>query len=120
MKMIKLNKWQTILAIIVSCITIIGAGFAFCNRVDNRYCKAIEVDDVKVELQLVSDRLDQKILNDRINQIQERIWLLQDRYECTEAPVCETKMDKEEREVYRYLLKELKDTEIKFKKISSS
>jgi hypothetical protein len=40
---------------------------------DDRWAKAAEVK--RVEL-----RLDQKILNDRIDRLQERIWKLEDRY----------------------------------------
>ncbi len=41
-------------------------------QVDNIYAK-------EAELQLVSDRLDEKILNDRASDQQERVWKIEDR-----------------------------------------
>lgn len=38
------------------------------------------------DLKLVEMRLDQKIVSDRIQQLQERIWMLQDRYQKTSMP----------------------------------
>ena len=59
--------------------TIIGVSVAFCGligsiiAVDTRYAKS-------ARLEMVELRLDQKIVVDRIQALQERMWKLEDRY----------------------------------------
>jgi septal ring factor EnvC (AmiA/AmiB activator) len=70
-----MKKTQIICGIIVALISITGALFA----VDQRYAKS---GDVK----LVSIRLELKILQDRLNEVNDRIWKLEDRYRGQTAP----------------------------------
>ena len=56
-------------------------------------------------------RLDQKIIQDRINAIQERLWRLQDKY----GDIVEN-MPEMIRDQYRRLLKEIKECEEQLKK----
>lgn len=64
-----------IIGTIVGLITIAGALFA----VDQRYAKSQDVE-------LVSVRLELKILQDRFNDINMRIWKLEDRYRGQPTP----------------------------------
>lgn len=77
--------------------TIIGALYGGGTFVDNRYAHQGDV-------QLISMRLEQKVLTDRASQIQQRIWKIEDRYgsDLKEAP--ETV-----KEEYRQLKMELND-----------
>jgi peptidoglycan hydrolase CwlO-like protein len=82
----KMTLISVVLGIIVSICTIGGSIYA----VETHYAK-------KAEVQLLAERLDQKILQDRLYNIQERIWKLQDRYETIE------KMPTSVKEEYRNL-----------------
>jgi hypothetical protein len=89
-------KISTTLGICVSIATLAGGVVAF----DTHYAKTAEVKDLSEYVCAVEKRLDQKIKNDRINNVQERIWRLEDRYGKEEAE----KMDE-----YRRLKKEKED-----------
>ena len=82
----KMTLISIILGIVVSLFTISGGIYA----VETHYAK-------KAEVKLLAERLDQKILQDRLYNIQERIWKLQDRYETIE------KMPTSVKEEYRKL-----------------
>jgi hypothetical protein len=87
---------------IVAVLVTLGGAFAGINAY---FAKA---SDVK----LVALRLDQKILNDRYNAIQERIWMLEGKYGdlCRNAPQ-EVKIE------YRKLQLELKKLERELKRL---
>ena len=93
-----MNKAGTLIAIIVGICTMMGTAFT----IDGRYAKQGEVKQVKKEIKEVDKRLDKKILKDRADLIQERIWKLEDRY-------AEKKMPKAVKEAIRDLKKEYDD-----------
>jgi len=95
-----LKKISVILGLVISLTVIVGAG----AKLDRRWAKADQ-------LVMVAQRLDQKIIQDRINAIQERLWRLEDKYGNIIADLPETIRDQ-----YRRLLKEIKDLEKKLKK----
>lgn len=88
------KKISTVIAIIIGLCTLTGIGYKY----DQRLAKA---EDVNKSIQKLSIRLDQKIQDDRLNNIQERIWKLEDRYGTDPS-----KMPAETKEAYRHLLKE--------------
>jgi archaellum component FlaC len=80
----KIKSVHIILGVIISISTLIGLIF----NLDGRWAKADELK--KVEM-----RLEQKIQQDRVEALQERMWKLEDRY-------CETnKMPQEVKDEYR-------------------
>lgn len=83
------------LVILISLATIVSA-------IDTRYAKSDYV--LLVEL-----RLNQKIISDRNNRLQERIWKLEDKY------IDENKMPQIIKDEYRKLKQELKDNELLLK-----
>jgi len=95
-----LKKISVILGLVISLTVIVGAG----AKLDRRWAKTDQ-------LVMVAQRLDQKIIQDRINAIQERLWRLEDKYGNTIADMPETIRDQ-----YRRLLKEIKDLEKRLKK----
>lgn len=95
-----LKKISVILGLIISLTVIVGAG----ARLDRRWAKA-------ERLVMVEQRLDQKIIQDRINAIQERLWRLQDKY----GDIVEN-MPEMIHDQYRRLLKEIKEYEEQLKK----
>jgi len=95
-----LKKISVILGLVISLTVIVGAG----AKLDRRWAKTDQ-------LVMVAQRLDQKIIQDRINAIQERLWCLEDKYGNTIADMPETIRDQ-----YRRLLKEIKDLEKRLKK----
>lgn len=47
---------------------------------DDRLAKSDELKEVKGDIELLGKRLQQKIVSDRIHNLQKRIWALEDRY----------------------------------------
>lgn len=82
-----LKKLSILVGAIVGSITIVTTVI----QVDKYYAKAAEVQHIEW-------RLDQKIISDRVNALQERIWRLEDRY-----GIDTTKMTPEIREEIRKL-----------------
>src|SRR5262245_36599968 len=58
----------------------IGAMYGGGSWVDNRYHHADDALQGRSDLVLVEMRLDQKIMADRLNNVQMRIWRMEDRY----------------------------------------
>ena len=94
-----MNKIKLTLGIIISLVTIIGFIFA----IDARFAKAEKV--VMLEL-----RLDQKIVQDRIQYVQDQIWRIEDRYRGKNRTKPMTVIDRERR-----LHKQLKEQELLLK-----
>jgi len=92
-----MNKISTWVALLIGMTTLVGAMFAL----DGRYAKTEEISTIKDYVQQVDKRLEVKILKDRANAIQERMWKIEDRYGMEVA-----KMSEEVREQYRELKKE--------------
>ena len=93
-----LKKISVILGLIISLTVIVGAG----AKLDRRWAKADQ-------LAMVEQRLDQKIIQDRIKAIQERLWRLQDKYGDMISNMPELIRDQ-----YRRLMKEMKVLEDRF------
>ena len=66
---------KTILAILV----ILGAFFGSYRYIDTRYALCADVTQTQRAIQKLEERLDQKILYDKLQAIQERIWKIEDR-----------------------------------------
>lgn len=71
-----LSKMSIITGLIVSIITI----GIFVGKIDSRYAKSKEVEVIKIEVQQTGYRLDTKIKRDRLYDLQNRTWKLEDRY----------------------------------------
>lgn len=70
------KKVSTILALVIALAAVAG----IVSKLDSRWAKAAQVKQLEI-------RLDQKIDADRINQIQARMWTLEDRYKsCDRMP----------------------------------
>jgi|TARA_R110000824_G_scaffold82533_1_gene206913 hypothetical protein len=101
----ELDKTKTIVALVLGCVTLMGTAFS----VDGRYAKTDDIQQVQEKVKKVETRLDNKILKDRANLIQERIWKYEDRYEGKTMP-------KSIKEVVRDLETELTDINKKLDK----
>lgn len=77
---------------------ILGATFF----IDSRYAQSADV-------QMIEQRLDQKIIQDKADNLQQRIWKLEDRFGS------EKNMKSEVKDVYRELKEDLKKLELKLK-----
>ena len=74
--------FKAFVGFLIAISTLVGTAFT----VDNRYAKDDQVKQVEQQVQKVEKRLDKKILKDRANALQERIWKLEDRYEKKKMP----------------------------------
>lgn len=93
-----LKKFAAIVSIITGLVAIIAIG----TKIDNRWAKANDVEIVQVQQQQLETRLDRKILEDIAENIQNRIWMLDDRYKTT------SNMPASVKEEYRKLKVKLK------------
>ena len=73
---------NTIIGATIGLFTIIGTFFT----VDNRYAKQDQVEIIEEKIKVVDKRLDLKIMRDRGDYLQERIWKVEDRYFDKEIP----------------------------------
>tara|TARA_R100001244_G_scaffold119415_1_gene89055 strand:- start:592 stop:921 length:330 start_codon:yes stop_codon:yes gene_type:complete len=106
-----MNRISTWLAVVVGIITLLGGALGTAFTIDSRYAKSEEIAIIKDYVQQVDKRLELKILKDRANALQERMWKIEDRYGMEIA-----KMTEEVREQYRELKKEYDDIMEKIKK----
>ena len=88
---------NTLIAVVVGFCTMMGTAFT----IDSRYAKVGEMSEVNEYVQQVDKRLELKILKDRADAIQERMWKIEDRYGMDVAEMPEDKRDQ-----YRKLKKE--------------
>ena len=88
---------NTLIAVVVGFCTMMGTAFT----IDSRYAKVGEMSEVNEYVQQVDKRLELKILKDRADAIQERMWKIEDRYGMEVA-----KMPEDKRDQYRKLKKE--------------
>lgn len=96
-----LKKVAIAAGLTISLFTIAGIMSGAVSKLDNRYAKADLVETVKT----LSMRLDIKILEDRLNATQERIWTLEARHgDFDDMPISV-------KEEYRGLKKKMKDLE---------
>lgn len=91
----KLNKLATVISILVGIPTIIGAIIVL----ENHWASAEDMKNIQQSIVQINKRLDQKILEDRLSNIQNRIWALEDRYKNTDMPM-------EIKNIYRSLVTE--------------
>jgi len=92
-----MNKISTWIALLIGLTTLVGTMFAL----DNRYAKTEDISDIESYVEQIDQRLELKILKDRANAVQERMWKIEDRYGMEVA-----KMSEEVRDQYRELKKE--------------
>lgn len=86
------------IGILIGILTLITMGYKY----DERLAKA---EDVNKSIQKLSIRLEQKIQEDRLSNIQERIWALEDRYGTDKS-----KMPPDACDAYRRLVDEKQKT----------
>lgn len=68
-----------IIASAISLITLIGLCFSYFFWMDNRYAQAQYVRAVEQKARILEQRLDYKIISDRVAAIEERIWKIKSR-----------------------------------------
>jgi len=100
--------WQKVTAI-VGALVIIGSVVGATVRIDTRYAKTTQVYSLTEAVNYVGMRLDQKIIQDRISDLQDRIWKIEDRYRGKPMP-------QDAIEAIRQYKKEIRDLERKLKK----
>ena len=93
-------KVNTAIAVLVGLSTLLGTAFT----IDSRYAKVDYVTQIDKRLEL-------KILQDRANALQERMWKIEDRYGMEVSDMPEDKRDQ-----YRKLKKEYDEIMEKIKK----
>jgi len=113
------RSWKTLSAV-VGMVIILSTAVGGIVAADARYAKADYVS-------IVEERLNVKIIQDRIDAIQERMWNIEDRWnerykkEHNEYPktidILKSYMDKDTRETYRKLEEELEDLETELESI---
>tara|TARA_R100001244_G_scaffold82073_1_gene63849 strand:+ start:12 stop:338 length:327 start_codon:yes stop_codon:yes gene_type:complete len=106
-----MNKVNTWIAVAVGMATLLGGVLGTAFTIDSRYAKTGEIADIKDYVQKIDKRLEIKILKDRADALQERMWKIEDRYGMELA-----EMSEEVRLQYRELKKEYDDIMDKLKR----
>ena len=106
-----MNRVNTWIAVAVGMATLLGGVLGTAFTIDSRYAKTGEIADIKDYVQKIDKRLEIKILKDRANALQERMWKIEDRYGMEVA-----EMSEEVRLQYRELKKEYDEIMDKLKK----
>ncbi len=125
------TKWQTVLSLILAVLALCSVAWGGFKTMDSRYQKALVaaelsakaalVDEQQWEkLNLIAARLEQKILSDRISDLDGRIWDMEDRNGCHTVPECEAKMTQGTRDQYRKLIQDRKETQDKYDKLGGT
>ena len=96
--------------IMVALATIVGVVVGAQGYLNTNYALAENLQKAEQNIQKVEKRLDQKILKDRFNSIQERLWKIEDRHE-------KKQMSDETKEGYRQLQQEKKEVEEELEQI---
>ena len=102
-----MNKMNTLIAVVVGFSTMMGTAFT----IDSRYAKVGDILEINEYVEQVDKRLELKILKDRADAIQERMWKIEDRYGMNIA-----KMPDDRRDQYRKLKKEYDEIMEKIKR----
>ena len=89
------KKLSIVLGCVVASITIL----TFTYKVYSSVAKTEDLIAVDEKIELVSSRLEQKITQDRINNLQQRIWMLEDRYGGPGVPLAPPEIKKEYRAI---------------------
>ena len=103
---IKIKESATVIISIASVISIVF-GVYFYNEA--RYASAKDLKEANEYTQKIEKRLDQKILNDNLNEIQKRIWMLEDKYDKKQIPDTVKQEYRELKEKKEQLKEELKN-----------
>ena len=75
-----LKKWETWIGFIIAILTIIGFVFGAYIFLDTRFAEEEKVEQIQFNVDQVGKRLDFKIVKDKFQAVQERIWNLEDRF----------------------------------------
>ena len=102
-----MEKGNILISLIVGACTMVGTAFT----IDSRYAKTSDMADVNEYVQQVDKRLEVKILKDRANALQERMWKIEDRYGDDVS-----KMPEDKRDQYRKVKKEYDEIMEKIRK----
>ena len=102
-----MEKGNILISLIVGACTMVGTAFT----IDSRYAKTSDMADVTEYVQQVDKRLEVKILKDRANALQERMWKIEDRYGDDVS-----KMPEDKRDQYRKVKKEYDEIMEKIRK----
>jgi len=79
------NVWSTV----ISLGTILGLAFGLYFHFDKKFAKAEAIESIQHHVAQVDKRLDIKILEDRRDKLQERVWDLEKRFgeTCSNCPL---------------------------------
>ncbi len=79
--------WIKTFVAVGSAVLILGGTWTASWVIDERYAKVVQLPPIEEKIQLVGHkidlvgkRLDQKLLDDRVNNLDERLWRLRNKY----------------------------------------
>jgi len=105
-----MSRISTWVAVVVGIITLLGGALGTAFAIDSRYAKTAQIAEVQEFAELIDKRLELKILKDRADALQSRMWKLEDRYGMDIGS-----MPDDAREQYRELKKEYDEIMAKLK-----
>ena len=72
--------WITRIVAVIGAIAVLAGLIFGINAYETKFATAEDISHIRSDIELLGDRLENKIQEDRIHALQERIWKLEDRY----------------------------------------
>jgi hypothetical protein len=72
--------WIKRISAVIGAIAVLAGLIFGINTYETKFATAQDIENVRADIELLGERLENKIQEDRIHAIQERIWKLEDRY----------------------------------------
>lgn len=72
--------WVKRISAVVGAIAVLAGLIFGINAYETKFATAGDISNIRTDIELLGERLENKIQEDRLHAIQERIWKLEDRY----------------------------------------
>jgi len=91
------KRWEAWVGIVIGILAIVGSVFGAFNFLDTRFAEEEKVEQIRFSVDEVGKRLDFKIVKDKFQAVQERMWSLEDRHGGKELKDADTSTKEEYR-----------------------
>lgn len=99
---------------IIGAIAVLAGLIFGVNAYETKFATAEDIKQIRCDIELLGERLENKILEDRIHDVNRRVWTLEDRYGGERVPLAPAEI----RNQYRELKEALELAKAKVKAIA--
>lgn len=94
----QIHMAKKIYSIIAAIAVLTGIIFGV-NAYEAKFATAKDIENIRCDIELLGDRLENKILEDKIHDLNRRVWALEDRYGGDGVPVASAEIRNQYREL---------------------